>query len=216
MTTNWFKNNFRKITVAAAALMLAGGTGAVLAAAPVARAAPAAVHIDASLTALWTKVLETPNPQPFSSPPGGNPCWVLPDGTVAPFGPNANGETCTVAPGTKFLVVGSSFECSTFPGDTNPASPTEAALRACAVSNDATSAPLVTVDGSPVPVREVETSLMNITLPANNVFGDPAGMTGQSVGHGWVAHVDPLTPGTHTFASPVLGGFSTTIVVSGG
>ncbi|HEX6525349.1 MAG TPA: hypothetical protein VF070_35870 [Streptosporangiaceae bacterium] len=224
MTTNWFRNNFRKITVAAA-LMLAGGTGAVLAAAPaanaapVARAAPAAVHIDAELTALWTKVLETPSPQnPFGT--GGDPaaCWVLPDGTLAPFGfvhPFAG--TCTVKPGTKFLVVGSSVECSTLPGDTPPEPPgtAEAVLRACAVSNDLSSAPVVTVDGSPVPVREVETSLMNITLPASNIFPpDPAGTTGQSVGHGWVAHVDPLTPGTHTFASPGL--FSTQIVVSGG
>jgi hypothetical protein len=180
---------------------------------PAASAAPPAVHTDADLTALWTQVLETPNPQPFSATPGGNPCWVLPDGTVAPFGPNGV-PSCTVKPGTKILVVGSSFECSTFPGDTNPVSPTEAQLRACAVSNDAKSAPPLTVDGQPVPVEEVQTSLMHITLPDSNVFGDLAGMTGLSAGHGWITHLDPLTPGTHTLSSPVFG--TTKIVVATG
>jgi hypothetical protein len=49
-----------------------------------------------------------------------------------------------------------------------------------------------------VPVKEVETRLMNTVLPADNIFGLPAGTRGLSVGHGWVAHLDPLTPGTHT------------------
>jgi hypothetical protein len=183
---------------------------------PAASAAPSAVHTDADLTALWTQVLETPNPQPFSTPPGGNPCWVLPDGTVAPFGPFGLNvvPSCTVKPGTKILVAVSSFECSTLPNDTNPASPTEAQLRACAVSHDAPSAPSLTVDGQPVPVREVQTSLMHITLPDNNVLGDPAGMTGLSAGHGWITHLDPLTPGTHTLSSPVFG--TTKIVVASG
>jgi hypothetical protein len=74
----------------------------------------------------------------------------------------------------------------------------------------------VTVDGHSVPVTERETRLLNIVLPADNIFGLPAGTTGLSVGHGWVAHVDPLTPGTHT----VLGSapsFTTRItVVPGG
>jgi hypothetical protein len=189
---------------------------AVMVAAPAASAAPAAVKIDADLTALWTKVLETPNPQPFSNPPGGSPCWVLPGGTVAPFGPGADGGSCTVKSGTKILVAAFSFECSTFPGDNNPTSPTEAALRACAEQNDVQAAPLVTVDGQSVPVREVETRLMNIVLPADNVFGLPAGTTGLSVGHGWVAHLDPLTPGTHTIAGSGSASFTTKIIVTSG
>jgi hypothetical protein len=42
--------------------------------------------------------------------------------------------------------------------------------------------------------------LLNIVLPADNIFGLPKGSTGQSVAHGWVALVGPLTPGTHTIA----------------
>ena len=59
-------------------------------------------------------------------------------------------------------------------------------------------APTVTVDGKSVPVTEAETPLLNITLPADNIFGLPAGTTGLSVGHGWVTLLHPLTPGTHT------------------
>jgi hypothetical protein len=75
-------------------------------------------------------------------------------------------------------------------------------------------APPVTVDGHSVPVREVETRLMNIVLPADNIFVPlPAGTTGLSVGHGWVAHLDPLTPGTHTIVSS---SFTTRIIVKSG
>ncbi len=49
-----------------------------------------------------------------------------------------------------------------------------------------------------MPVAEVETRLLNIVLPADNLFGLPAGTEGLSVGHGWVALLHPLTPGTHT------------------
>jgi hypothetical protein len=54
------------------------------------------------------------------------------------------------------------------------------------------------VDGKPVPEAEVETRLLNIVLPAGNLFGSPAGTRGLSVEHGWVALLHPLTPGTHT------------------
>jgi hypothetical protein len=61
-------------------------------------------------------------------------------------------------------------------------------------------APSVTVDGGAVPVVEVETGLLNIVLPEENIFGQPVGTTGLSVGHGWVALLHPLTPGMHTVA----------------
>jgi hypothetical protein len=109
--------------------------------------------------------------------------------------------------------VASSFECSTFEGNGT----TDAELRACAKQNDVQTAPSVTVDGQPVPVTEVETQLLNIVLPADNIFGLPAGTTGLSVGHGWVAHLDPLTPGTHTIAgSGPTFTFTTTIIVASG
>ena len=59
-------------------------------------------------------------------------------------------------------------------------------------------APTVTVDDKSVPVTEAETPLLNITLPADNIFDQDAGTQGLSAGHGWVTLLHPLTPGTHT------------------
>jgi hypothetical protein len=117
---------------------------------------------------------------------------------------------CTVKSGTKIFVIANSVECSTFEGNGK----TEAALRACARATDVQVAPTVTVDGKSVPVTEVETPLLIITLPADNIFGEDPGTLGFSVGHGWVTLLDPLTPGTHTI---VIGGtITTTIVVKPG
>ena len=78
-------------------------------------------------------------------------------------------------------------------------------------------APTVTVDGTAVAVTEVETRLLNIVLPADNVFGLPAGTEGLSVGHGWVASLPPLTPGTHTIVIDTgASEITTTIVVQPG
>ena len=80
--------------------------------------------------------------------------------------------------------------------------------------NDLHAAPTVTVDGTPVPVTEVESPLLHIVLPKDNIFAQPAGTQGLSVAHGWVALLHPLTPGTHTIiitsATPAI---TTTIVV---
>ena len=89
---------------------------------------------------------------------------------------------------------GGTFECSTFEGNGT----TEDELRTCARTKDAQAAPAVTVDTKSVPVTEVETPLLNIVLPADNIFGLPAGTQGLSVAHGWVTLLHPLTPGTHT------------------
>jgi hypothetical protein len=62
-------------------------------------------------------------------------------------------------------------------------------------------------------VTEAETGLLNIVLPADNIFGLPAGATGLSFGHGWVSLLNPLTPGTHTIVGPT---FTTTIIVTPG
>ena len=78
-------------------------------------------------------------------------------------------------------------------------------------------APTVTVDGRSVAVTEVETRLLNIVLPADNIFGLPAGTQGLSVGHGWVAVLHPLTPGTHTIVTDTgASTITTTIVVQPG
>jgi len=62
---------------------------------------------------------------------------------------------------------------------------------------------MVTLDGRSVPLTEVVTPLLDIVVPADNVFELPAGTGGLSVGHGWVALLHPLPPGTHTI---VIGG----------
>lgn len=166
----------------------------------------------AMLGALWTKVLETPSAQnSFGSGGQEFACWDLGQQVVAPFGPNGV-ASCTVKPGTRLFVAASTFECSTFEGNGT----TEQQLRDCARQSDAQVAPPVTLDGSPVPVTEVETALLPITLPADNIFGQPAGTTGQSVAHGWVTSLLPLTPGTHTI---VIGGatvITTKIIVKPG
>lgn len=178
--------------IAAVVLFIAVALGL---AAPTASATPTGA-LSATLAQLWVKIFETPSPEnPFGT--GGDTAGCLDlGGTIAPFGPNPTGiPSCSVKPGTKIYITASSFECSTIEGNGT----TEAQLRACARQNDAQSAPSVTLDGKVVPVAEVETGALNVTLPADNIFGQPAGSKGLSVAHGWVALVNPQTPGTtHT------------------
>jgi hypothetical protein len=183
--------------------------GLLLTATPsIARAAPTR-HAASLLTQLWTTVLETPGAQSsFGAGGQAYACFDL-DGTVAPFAPTS-AESCTVRTGTWVLIVGYSYECSTFEGNGT----TEAELRACAREHDLQSAPAVTVDGRDVDVIEVETPLMHITLPAENILGEPAGAQGLSVGHGWVVLQHPLPPGTHEIG--IGDGVTTDIVVERG
>jgi hypothetical protein len=160
----------------------------------------AATGLDADLGTLWTKVLETPSPQnSFGTGGEAFACWDLgnPTGlgssTVAPFGPSGV-ASCTVTAGTSIFVAASSFECSTFEGNGT----TEQQLATCARQNDAQTQPTVTVDGKPVTVSQAETGLLNVVLPANNVFGSSAGTQGFSFAHGWVTLLRPLPVGTHT------------------
>jgi hypothetical protein len=179
--------------------------------APAANATPVK-KLDNTLGALWTTVLETPSAQnPFGTGGSAFACWDL-GGTVAPFAP-VSVASCTVKPGTKIFAAASSVECSTFEGNGT----TETQLRECARETDVQVAPMVTVDGTSLAVTEVETRLLNIVLPADNVFGLPEGTQGLSVAHGWVALLHPLPPGTHTIV--VVNGestYTTTIVVTRG
>jgi hypothetical protein len=170
--------------------------------------ATASKNSASNLAELWTAVLQTPSAQnSFGSGGDDFACWDL-GGTVAPFAPTGV-ESCTVKPGTKIFVLGNSVECSTFEGNGS----TEAELRNCARETDLPDAPGVTLDGNPLTVIEAETPLLEIVLPADNIFGLPAGTQGLSVGHGWVALVNPLTPGNHTI---VIGEITTTIIVKPG
>ena len=180
---------------------------ALSAAAPSAGATPT-IKLDAQLGALWTAVLQTPSAQ-NSFGTGGEAfgCWSL-DGTVAPFGPTGV-SSCTVKPGTRILVAANSVECSTFEGNGT----TDAELRTCARQGDLQSAPPVTVDGRTVQVNEAESALLEIVLPADNLFGLPAGTQGLSVAHGWVALLNPLTPGSHQIVITIGSGTITTTIV---
>jgi hypothetical protein len=184
---------------------------AFFAAAPIASASPART-LENNLAALWTTVLETPSPQnAFGSGGSAFACWNL-GRTVAPFDPVAVGS-CTVRTGTKLFIAGHSVECSTFEGNGT----TEAELRTCAENSDAQVAPTISVDGNAVAVAEVETPLLEIVLPADNLFDLPPGTEGLSVAHGWVTLVQPLTPGTHTVVvDSIAGSITTTIVVETG
>jgi hypothetical protein len=164
--------------------------------------------LESNLAALWTTVLETPKDQnPFGGvpDPAAFACFDLGHSTVAPF---AGGPTfsCTVKTGTKLFIVGFSTECSTFDDDcgreTNPngcKGTTAEELLQCAIDADAVQAGVkVTLDGRDVPLTEVKTPGLKIVLPADNIFGEPAGKEGLSSAHGKVALLNPLTPGTHT------------------
>jgi hypothetical protein len=184
-------------------------------AAPAASAVPVKKLGD-TLGELWTTALETPSAQnPFGTGGAAFACFDL-GGTVAPLAPGGV-DSCTVKSGTKIFVAANTFECSTFDGDHAGFGTTEAELRTCARQNDVHVAPEVTVDGTPVPVAEVETRLLDLVLPAGNIFDLPAGTEGQSVGHGWVVLLHPLTPGTHTIVIHVgATTITTTITVTPG
>jgi hypothetical protein len=71
-----------------------------------------------------------------------------------------------------------------------------------------------------VTITAVETSALHPVLSTGNIFVAPAG-TYLSVAHGWVALLNPLTPGTHEIKIVVNNGSvfppnTTTIVVKPG
>jgi hypothetical protein len=182
--------------------------------APSASAAP--TNLGKTLGHLWTKVLETPTPDnPFGG--GGPQCVVLGDKIVAPFvGGGGGSVTCTVKAGTRIFIAGWTTECSTF--ELNGT--TEAELRACAVGADAGVTATVTINGEPVPLSSVETGLLTIHLPQDNIFDlKGADRNGLSVAHGFVYLTDPLTPGTYIIEGHVVfpngstADFTTTIIV---
>ena len=179
----------------------------------VAPSASAQTSLGGTLGDLWTTALETPTPDnPFGG--GGPQCFVLGGNIVAPFG--GGSFTCTVKAGTRIFIAGWTTECSTFEGNGT----TEVELRACAVAADAGVKATVTINGEPVPLSSVETGLLTIHLPQDNIFGlQGADRNGLSVAHGFVYLTDPLAPGTYViegrvkFPSGRPQNFTTTIIV---
>jgi hypothetical protein len=161
----------------------------------VAAPAASAVPTNPTLAELWTKVLQTPSPEnSFGTGGQAFACWDL-HGTVAPFAPGGV-KSCTVKPDTPIFGAWASWECSTFPHDHPGFGTTEAQLRECARAHDVQHAPTVAVDRHAVRVDEVETTLMDIVLPNDPIVGT-AGAHGQSVAHGWITLLNPLTLGNH-------------------
>jgi hypothetical protein len=183
--------------------------------APSASAAPP-TNLGKTLGNLWTTVLETPTPDnPLA---GGDKCVVLGGNIVAPFGGGT--FTCTVTAGTRIFIAGFTTECSTFAGDCGGPGSNEAQLRAAAKAADAGVTATVTINGEPVPLTEVETGLLTIHLPQDNLFGlKGADRNGLSVAHGFVYLTDPLAPGTYIiegrakFPRGRPQNFTTTIIV---
>jgi hypothetical protein len=179
----------------------------------VAPSASAQTSLGGTLGDLWTTALETPTPDnPFGG--GGPQCFVLEGNIVAPFG--GGSFTCTVKAGTRIFIAAWTTECSTFEGNGT----TEAELRACAVGADEGVKATVTINGEPVPLSSVETGLLTIHLPQDNIFGlQGADRNGLSVAHGFVYLTDPLAPGTYViegrvkFPSGRPQNFTTTIIV---
>jgi hypothetical protein len=151
---------------------------------------------------MWQTVLETPtSDNPFA---GGDPCVDL-GGIVAPLAPFSPTITCTVKPGTKVFVAAFTSECSTLEAPPFFGS-NEAELRACARAVDAgITTTDVKLDKQPVPVEEVESGLLRLNLPKENIFDAPAGTGPLSVAHGWVALLHPLTPGRHRITLHIEG-----------
>jgi hypothetical protein len=180
-------------------------------------ASSAPTSLGKTLGNLWTTVLETPTPDnPFGD--GGPQCFVLGGKIVAPFG--GDSFTCTVKAGTRIFIAAWTTECSTFAGDCGGPGSNEAQLRAAAEAEDAGITATVTINGQPVPVSEVETGLLRIHLPQDNIFGAKgAARKGLSVAHGFVYLTDPLTSGTYIIEGHVVfpdgsnRDFTTTVIV---
>src|SRR3954454_11791709 len=172
---------------------------------------------------LWKTVLEMPVPEnPLAA---GEPwCIDLGSRVVAPFTLDpAAPPTCNVRPGTRIFVPAVTIECSTVESPPFFGS-NEGELRECARAVDVPGSTLtltLTVDGEPVPLTLVETPLLTIDLPEDNILGVPP-QEALSVAAGFVALLRPLPPGTHeiviTGTDTFFGDFTnvTTIVVEPG
>jgi hypothetical protein len=174
--------------------------------APPAGAAPQ--NLTGILGDLWTTVLELPRTDnPFAS---GDPCVELRGNIVAPISGGGVAE-CTVRHGTKILFSGWTTECSTFEGNGT----TEAELRTCAQDTDAEISPSATFNGEPIQLSSVETKLLRISLPEDNIMkflypDREFDLTGLSVAHGYEYLTQPLKRGKLTIVNNVTLGDGST------
>ena len=116
-------------------------------------------------------------------------------------------RTCTIPAERGIPIVVAGNECSFVE---NRALKTEEELRSCAIAGNQPKLLGVTVDGVELKNLQnyiVVTPLFNITLPENNIFGVPPGLS-QAVSHSYLIFLEPLKPGNHTisFDASYLGG----------
>lgn len=153
---------------------------------------------------LWRTVLEQPGDETNPYFAGG--CLRY-DHVVTPFtgDPGPKELSCRVRFGTPVLIAGRTVEISTSTAEAGPDA-SEATLRAQALSQIGGRS-TVRFDGRRLPVTKAVSSLVDVDLPATNLFGT-AETSVQLVAAGWVTAVLPR-PGRHTIVvTPPDGGDS--------
>jgi hypothetical protein len=119
------------------------------------------------------------------------PVWNL----ALTFGGAAE-RTCTIPAGKAIFVPILTGECDYL---TTPAAKTESDLLKCAAGGNENGIMEATIDG--VKVQDInkyraQSPLFNLTIPDNNVFGNPTG-TSQAKADGFYVFLTPLSPGRH-------------------
>jgi hypothetical protein len=114
----------------------------------------------------------------------------------------------------KILFSGWTTECRTFEENRS----TEAELRNCAQLADSEISPAVTVNGVSVVMASVETDLLDISLPDDNIFGIAPGshaqLAGLSVAHGYEYLTKPLTSRSLKIVNNITFGDGNTKVIT--
>ena len=139
--------------------------------------------------------------------PTGESCGAGQSGPVwhlgIPFPGSEVTRHCTVPTGKSLLCPVRMFECSTIPEDGDFANEDE--IRACNDERVQSTAGCVVmeadIDGVPIEnVAEymVTSPLFEVgPLPEANIFGSPAGTTGQAIASAWFFLLAPLSAGEH-------------------
>src|SRR3954451_12821000 len=170
----------------------------------------------------WKKVLETPTPENVFA--GGDPCIMIDDDILSPFGIGTEDVACTVETGTKIFVVTESSECSNVEPPPFFGSNRRELLRCAKEADAGFEVPTVVVDGRAVRLDEVVSGLINLRLGTDNIFGTDQ-REALSLAHRWVVLLHPLSRGTHSivmsikgvdvFGVPQVSSNTTTITVTG-
>jgi hypothetical protein len=120
-------------------------------------------------------------------------------------------RSCTIPSSKAILIQPAGNECSYAE---NPSLKTESELRSCAIAGDQVNSIHVSIDGKNLRNLQnyiVQTPLFDLTFPANNIFGAPAGPS-KGVSHAYMIFLQPLSAGRHdihfdqvTLGSPETG-----------